>query len=89
MVGCGPPPLDPAIDVSEWPPLRRGHFTPHRGETLYLYRKHSGPRGRSGRVCEVSPPPAFDPRTVRPVSTVYTYCALTVHAPSTYRRQLR
>ena len=30
------------------------------------------PRGRSGQVRKISPPPGFDPRTVQPVASRYT-----------------
>ena len=40
------------------------------GETRYpLYRRLSGPQGRSGRVRKMSPQPGFDPRTVQPVAS--------------------
>ena len=40
------------------------------GKTRYaLYRR---PHGRSGQVRKISPPPGFDPRTVRPVASRYT-----------------
>ena len=43
------------------------------GKTRYpLYRRLGGPQGRSGEVRKISPPPGFDPRTVRPVSSRYT-----------------
>ena len=38
------------------------------GKTRYpLYRRLGGPKGRYGRVREISPPPWFDRRTVHPV----------------------
>jgi hypothetical protein len=37
------------------------------------------PRGRSGRVLKISPPPGFDPRTVQPVASRYTDWAIAVH----------
>ena len=38
------------------------------GKTRYpMYRRLGGTQGRSGRVRKISPPPAFDPRTVQPV----------------------
>ena len=44
------------------------------GMTRYLlYRRLRGPQGRSGRVREMSPPLGFDPRTVQPVASRYTY----------------
>ena len=43
------------------------------GKTLYpLYRRLSGPQGRSGRVRKISPSQGFDPRTVQPVASRYT-----------------
>jgi len=43
------------------------------GKTRYpLYRRLGGPRGRSGRVRKISPPPGFDPRTVQPAASRYT-----------------
>jgi len=44
------------------------------GMTRYpLYRRLGGTQGRSGRVRNISPPPGFDPRTVQPVTSRYTY----------------
>ena len=54
------------------------------GKTRYpLYRRLGGPQSRSGRVENLAPP-GFDPRTVQPVVSRYTYWAtrptfLTVH----------
>ena len=43
------------------------------GKTRYpLYSRLGEPRGRSGRVRKISPPPEFDPRTVQPVASRYT-----------------
>ena len=41
-----------------------------------LYRRLSGPQGRSGQVRKISPPPGFDPRTVQPVAGRCTDCAI-------------
>ena len=35
-----------------------------------------GPHGRTGRVQKTWPPPAFDTRTVQPVASRYTDCAI-------------
>ena len=44
-----------------------------RGNTQYqLHRRPVGPQGRSGRVRKISPPPGFDPLTVRPLASRYT-----------------
>ena len=47
------------------------------GKTRYpLYRSLGRPQGRSGRLRKISPPPGFDPRTVQPVASRYTDCAI-------------
>ena len=51
---------------------RPGHSLPP-GKTWYpLYRKLGGPQGQSGQVRKISPPPGFDPQTVRPTGNCYT-----------------
>jgi len=50
------------------------------GKTRYLlYRRLGGPRGRSGRVRKISPPPGLDPRIVQPVASRYTDRAIPAH----------
>ena len=50
------------------------------GMTQYpLYRRLGGPRGRSGRLRKISPPPEFNPRTTQPVASRYTVWALPAH----------
>ena len=50
------------------------------GKTRYtLYRRLGGPQGLSGRVRNILPPPGFDPRTVQPVASRYTDCAIAAH----------
>ena len=44
-----------------------------------LYRKLGGPQSRSGRVRKILPAPGFDPRTVQPVASRYTDCAIPAH----------
>ena len=47
------------------------------GKTRYpFYRRFCGPQGRSGRVRKISPPPGFHPRTVYPVTSSCTDCAI-------------
>ena len=49
------------------------------GMTRYpLYGWLGGPRARSERLRKISPPPGFDPRTVQPVASRYTDCAIPV-----------
>ena len=50
------------------------------GKTRYpLYRRLGGPQGRSGRVRKISPPPEFDPQTVKPVASRYIDWAIPAH----------
>ena len=44
-----------------------------------LCRRLGGPQDRSGRVRKISPPQGFDPRTVHPVASRYTDCAILAH----------
>jgi len=44
-----------------------------------FYRRLGGPQGQSGRMRKISPPPGFDPRTVKPVASRYTDCAIPAH----------
>ena len=47
------------------------------GKTRYpFYRRLSGPHSRSGRVRKNSSQPGFDPRTVQPLASSYTDCAI-------------
>ena len=41
-----------------------------------LYRKLGGPRSWSAQVMKISPPPEFNPRTIQPVASPYTDCAI-------------
>jgi hypothetical protein len=41
-----------------------------------LYWRLRGSQDRSGRVREISLPPGFDPLTVQPVASRYTYLAI-------------
>ena len=53
-------------------------FTPRK--TRYpLYRRLSGPQGRSGQVPQISPQPGFDPGTVQPVVSRYIDWAIAAH----------
>jgi len=43
-----------------------------RQQTRYLlYKRLGGPQSRSGRVRKISSPPGFDPRTYKPVASLY------------------
>jgi hypothetical protein len=48
------------------------HFAPGEETRYPLCRRLGGFPGCSGRVRKISPPPAFDPRTVQLVSSGYT-----------------
>jgi hypothetical protein len=55
------------------------------GKTRYpLYRRLGGPQGRSGQVRKIWPPPGFDPRTVQPVTSLYTDGAIPAHLLNDY-----
>jgi hypothetical protein len=64
--------LDLGTRRGEGSASRPGRFLPS-GKTRYpLYRRLGGPQGRYGQVRKISPPPGFDPRTVKPVASRYT-----------------
>jgi hypothetical protein len=47
------------------------------GQTRYpLNSRVGGPQDRSGQVRKISISPAFDPRTVQPVASCHTDCAI-------------
>jgi hypothetical protein len=56
---------------SRWSTPRPGRFTPGKETQYPLCRRPGGPQGRSGRVRKISPPPGFEPLTVRPVASRY------------------
>jgi len=71
--------LTSAVDGGGWSALNPGRSL-RLGKTRYpLYRRLGGPQGRSGRVQKISPPPGFDHRTVQPVASRYTDCAIPAH----------
>ena len=50
------------------------------GKARYsLNRRLGGPQSRSGRVQKISTTPGFDPRTVHPIASHYTDCAIPAH----------
>jgi len=54
-----------------------GRFTPRK--TRYpLYRRKSGPQGRSVQVRKTSHTPGFGPRTVQPLTICYKDCTFPV-----------
>ena len=62
--------LTSAIVEGGWSTPRLGRFIP--GKTRYpLYRGLTVPQGLSVLVLKISPPLAFDPRTVQPVAIHY------------------
>jgi hypothetical protein len=64
------------LERAEGSASRSGRSLPP-GKTRYpLYRKLGVSQDRSGQVWKISPPPpGFDPRTVQPVVSRYTYYA--------------
>jgi hypothetical protein len=74
--------LTSALDGTGWstPSLGRLHPPPPRKEDLYpLYRRLSGPRGRSSRVRKISPPPVVDPRAAQCVASCCAECVIPDH----------
>jgi hypothetical protein len=49
---------------------------PEEEPVTIVCRRIGGSQGRSGRVQKITPPPAFDPRTVQPVASLYTDLAI-------------
>ena len=50
------------------------------GKTRYpLHRRLGGSQDRSGRVRKISPPTGIRSRTVQPVASSYTDCAIPAH----------
>ena len=65
-----------ALESCEGSESRLGRSLPP-GKTRYpLYRRLGGPQGWSGQVQKIFPSPGFDPRTVRPVASRCTDCAI-------------
>jgi hypothetical protein len=71
--------LTSAQDGGGWLTPRPGCFTPGKDSRYPFYRRLGGAQGLSGRVRKISPPPGFDPRTVQPVASHYTYWAFPTH----------
>ena len=68
-----------ALEGDEESASRPGRSLPPGKSQYPLYRRLGGPQGRSGQVRKISPPPAFDPRTVQPVASRYTDYATWPH----------
>jgi hypothetical protein len=62
-----------------WLAPRPGRFTPGKETRYPLYRRLGGSQGPSGRLRKISPQPGFDSRTVQPVASRYTDCAIPAH----------
>jgi len=74
------------LDGGGWSEPRPGRFTPREKTRYPLYRRLSGAQGRSGRARKIShPPPTFHPRTVQPLASHYTDCAI----PAPYMRSIQ
>jgi len=58
--------LTSALDGNRWLTPGPGRFTPRKQTRYQPYRRLGEPQGWSGRVQTISPPPAFDSRTVQP-----------------------
>ena len=70
--------LTSALDEGGWSTPRTGRFTP--GKTRHpLCRMLGGTQGGLDSCGKPRPPPGFDPRTVHPVASCYTDCAIPAH----------
>ena len=70
--------------VGGWSTPRLARFTPGKDTRYTLCRRMDGPRGRSGRVRNISPPPGFDPRNVQLVASRNTDWTIPDHLTNTY-----
>jgi len=58
------------------------------GKPRYAFtRRLDGPQGRCGRMRKISPPPAFNPRTVQPVACNYTEYVIPAHNQQEQKRR--
>ena len=71
--------LTSALEKGGWSTPRPGHFTLMKETRYTLYMRLCEPQGRSGRVQITLRPPVFDPRTVQPVSSLYTDDTIPAH----------
>jgi hypothetical protein len=71
--------LTSALDRGVWSTPLPGRSTSEKEKWHPLYRRLGGHKGRSGWVRVISPPPGFEPRTVQPVASRYTDCAIPSH----------
>ena len=65
-------PLPLALDMGRWLTPRPGRFTTGKKTRYPLYRRLSGPQGRSSRVRKILPPQQFHLQIVQPVVSRYT-----------------
>ena len=63
------------LNGGEWTTPLPGHFTPGKDPVPIVQEAGWAP-GPSGRVWKISPPQQFDSRTVQPVASRYTDCAI-------------
>ena len=69
-------PSTSALDGGGWSTLCPGHFTPGK-DTVPIVQDDGWAPGPVWTGAEnLAPPPGFDPRTVQPVASRYTDCAI-------------
>jgi hypothetical protein len=59
-----------------WSTPRPSRFTPGEETRYPYYRRMSRSQSYSGRMRKISSPPGFDPRTLQPIVSRYTHCAI-------------
>jgi hypothetical protein len=77
-------PLTSALDGGRWSTPLSSRFTPGKDSLYPLHRKLCEPRGSSGCMRKISPPPGFDPQTAQPVTSHYTDLAIPAHDTGVY-----
>jgi len=72
-----------------WSTPRASSFAPGKETRYPLSRRLGGPQGLSGQLRKTSSPPQFDARTIQPVASHYTECAIPTHVCERYRLECR
>ena len=77
-------PSTSALDGGGWSTPRPGRLTPLERTGAHCTESWVGPRAGVDGWGNTRPPPGFDPRTVQPVASRYTDCAIPAPARSSY-----
>jgi hypothetical protein len=69
-----------------WSTPRPGRFTPGKETPYAFYRRLGGPHDRCGWMRKSTLPPGFDRRTIQPVASRYSDCAIPAHSHQLHRK---